>query len=315
MKLNWINQQSSIARSVALGTFDGVHKGHQGLLKTTLRLKPQGGTSAVFTFDMPPEQFFKGQPRLVTPFERKAQLLRDFGIDEVAWLPFTYELASVEAHSFVQQILVEGLRAKEVICGFNFRFGHQRKGDVEFLKEQGLRYGFNVNIVDPVQGDGGEVISSTLIRRLISQGDLAKACRYLGYYPGYLGTVVQGAGRGRKLGFPTANLEFNPDLVLPGEGVYLTWCILPSGQGLPSVTSIGKNPTFTGEVQTIEAFILDFDADLYNQVLEVQFLQRLRDITRFDSVDKLKEQIRQDVEISRELLPAFRLQGSRIVLE
>ena len=315
MKLNWINQQNSNARSVALGTFDGVHLGHQKLLEKALMLKPKGGTSCVFTFDLPPEQFFQGQPRLVTPFEQKVRLLREFGIDEVAWLPFNQRVSSLEASEFVEQILVDGLRATQVICGFNYHFGQRRLGDVEFLREQGLRHGFDVTMVGPVHGHGSEVISSTVIRTLIGQGDMQKAAEYLGYYLSYLGKVVHGMGRGKELGFPTANLEFSSDLVLPGEGVYLTCCSLPNQGVVPAVTSIGKNPTFSGEVQTIETFILDFEADLYGEVVEIQFLERLRDIVRFDSVDELQRQIKEDVAIARDLFRGFRLQGSRIVLE
>lgn len=320
MKLNWINKQNSIARSVALGTFDGVHRGHQKLLEASMAYKPQGGSSSVFTFDLPPEQYFQGQLRLVSTFEQKVERILNFGIDEVAWLPFGAEAASLEASDFVKKILVEKLQAKQVICGFNYRFGHKRGGDVPFLQEQGRRFGFEVIMIPPVQGQGGEIISSTLIRKLITQGDLKQASEYLGYYPTYQGIVVHGEGRGQKLGFPTANLQMNPSVVLPSEGVYLTWCTLPerggsNGQGAPAVTSIGRNPTFAGTMQTVEAFILDFSADLYGQTLGVQFLTKIRDIVRYESPSQLQEQIHSDVVCARRLLDGFHLQDAKVVLK
>jgi riboflavin kinase/FMN adenylyltransferase len=277
--------------------------------------KPAGGSSCVFTFDVPPEQYFRGQFRLLSSFERKVQLLQGYGIDEVAWMPFGPDIASLDAHEFVRRILVEGLRAEHVVCGFDYHFGNKRSGNVHYLKEQGERYGFEVTVVPSVQGDQGQVISSTLIRGLISEGDLTQVVEFLGYYPSYAGIVVRGQGRGRQLGFPTANLHIQPDLVLPCEGVYLTWCILADGRGVPAVTSIGRNPTFEGSVQTVEAFILDFDADLYGQKLEIQFLQRMRDMVRYNSEQALIDQIETDVNNARRLLSQFRLQDARVVLK
>ena len=315
MELNWIKRTDASARSVALGTFDGVHLGHQKLLETAVALKPPGGTSAVFTFDLPPEQYFRGQFRLLSSFQDKVHLVQSMGIDEVAWLPFGPEIAALEAEEFVREILVDELRAKQVICGFNYRFGRGRGGDVDFLKEQGRRLGFAVTVVEPVHSEGGELVSSTLIRGLLAEGRLTEAAEFLGRFPAYRGTVVRGQGRGRQLGFPTANLQIDPLLVLPGEGVYLTWCLLPGGQGVGAVTSIGRNPTFDGNVQTVEVYILDFEAELYGQVLEIQFLERLRGIVRYPSAQALQEQIRADVLRSRQLLGHYRLQDARVVLK
>lgn len=314
-KLNWINRKSSVGRSVALGTFDGVHLGHQKLIHEAVHRRPQAGSSCVFTFDVPPEQYFKGNLALLTSFDQKVQRIQGFGIDEVAWLPFSEEISSLEAEQFVESLLVEQLQVREVVCGFDYRFGKQRRGDVEFLRQCGREFGFGVTVVEAVEAVSGEVISSTKIRGLLAQGELEKAVSFLGAYPSYVGQVVRGAGRGRLLGFPTANLQIDPSLVLPGEGVYLTWSLLGSDLGVPSVTSIGKNPTFAGEVQTMEAFILDFSGDLYGQELEIQFLARLRDIERYESIQQLRAQIEADVEQARQMLAGFHLQDQRIVLE
>ncbi len=315
MELRWIQRTEASARSVALGTFDGVHRGHQQLLKMAVDCLPPGGSSAVFTFDYPPEQYFRGQFRLLSTFEQKVQLIRDCGIGEVAWLPFGPEIASLEAGEFVRRILVDELKAVHVVCGFNYHFGKGRAGDVEFLRQQGLLHGFEVTVVPSVHSSGGELISSTAIRNLLAAGRLAQAIEFLGRFPAYRGRVVPGEGRGRKLGFPTANLAIDPLLVLPGEGVYLTWCLLPQGQGVPAVTSIGRNPTFAGQVQTVEVYLLDFDADLYGQVLEVQFLERMREIIRYPSPEALQDQIRADVQKARQLLSHYRLQDARVVLK
>lgn len=315
-KLNWIDQKkSSRGRSVALGTFDGVHLGHQRLVQETIGLVPPGGSSCVFTFDIPPEHYFKDQFELLNSFEHKVHRLKSYGIEEIAWLPFSRQIASLDATEFVDRLLVQQLKAREVVCGFNYRFGKNRTGDVDYLRKQGAKLGFNLTVVSPVESQSGEIISSTTIRRLLNQGELSKAAHYLGSYPSYVGVVVPGQGRGRVLGFPTANLELDPRLVLPKEGVYLSWCVLDGKQGMPAVTSIGKNPTFSGEVQTIESFILDFAGDLYGKSLEIQFLARLRDVARYDSATELQDQIERDVGQAREMLSGFRLQGHRIVLE
>lgn len=298
-----------------MGTFDGVHLGHQKLLELAVENKPPGGSSCVFTFDVPPEQYFRGQFRLLSSFERKVELIHSFGIEEVAWMPFGPEIASVSAEDFVLDILLGELKATHVVCGFDYHFGHKRSGSAEYLQEMGEKHGFGVTVVSSVHGNGGQVISSTLIRNLLAEGKLEEVVKYLGYYPSYAGLVVKGEGRGRQLGFPTANLHIQPTLVLPSEGVYLTWCILPDGQGVPAVTSIGRNPTFAGTVQTVEAYILDFAADLYNETLQIQFLHRMRDMVRYSSAQELVDQINEDVKNAKQLLAQFRLQDDRVVLE
>lgn len=284
------------------------------MLEETRKLRPTQGTSCVFTFDVPPEQYFRGRFALLTSFPAKVDKILSHGIEEIAWLPFNQELATLAAEDFITEFLVKQLAARHVVCGFNFRFGRGREGDGAYLKKMGARYGYEVSEVGPVTGCAGETISSTTIRRLIAAGKLEQASHYLGHYPTYLGKVVYGEGRGRLLGFPTANLEINPLLLIPAEGVYLTWCIFENNLGVPAVASIGKNPTFAGRVQTIEAYILDFDGDLYHRELEIQFLQRLRGICKYDSPAELQKQIGADISAARRLVGGFHCQAGRIVL-
>lgn len=300
MKLNWINQIDTTARSVALGTFDGVHRGHQKLLEITMASKPWGGTSCVCTFDIPPEHFFQGKPRLVSSFKRKVELIRDFGIDEVTWLRFGPELTSTEADVFVREILVEQLQARHVICGFNYHFGSKRLGNAQYLQEQGRHYGFEVTVVPPVLGDNGKTISSTLIRQLLMEGDITQATNYLGYFPSYQGAVSQGAVGGLDFGFPAVELEVDPQVVLPAEGVYLTWCVLANQQGQPAVARIR-------DTQIIEVLILTSYVWKSPQILEIQFLERLRNHVSGGSSWQIPEQVQADVTAARQMLSRFRV--------
>lgn len=250
---------------------------------------------------------------MLCSFEHKVRLIREFGIDEVIWTPFNYDVARVEAEEFID-LLVNQLQAVHIVCGFNFRFGHKGRGSVELLQEYSEKLGFDVTVVPAVSLEG-QAISSTRIREMIADGKVDEAAELLGRYPSYRGTVVAGEGRGRKLGFPTANLEIDPRIVLPGEGVYLTWAVLSDGRGYPAMTSVGKNPTFAGDRQTVEAYILNYSGDLYNQSVELQFLKKTREIVRFKTAQELEVQIAEDVKLAEELIDRFHLQGNRIVLQ
>lgn len=294
MRLNWINRQNSPARSIALGTFDGVHLGHQKLLEETIARKPAGGTSCVFTFDIPPEQYFRGRLRLVSSFERRVELFRSSGIDEVTWLTFGPDLTTMAAEDFVGRILVHELKAKAVICGYNYRFGSKRGGDVQYLQKQGEHHGFSVTVVPPVQGKSGQTISSTAIRQLLSEGDLAQASAYLGYYPTYEAAVGQ-LSIGSSL-----YLRIDPNLVLPGQGLYLIWCALPGSQGVPAIAW----PVDEG----IKSVFLDRDFELRAEAVDVQFLYKLRGYGPYQVTES-------DVVKARQLLPGFYLQDARVVLK
>ncbi|HBG02654.1 MAG TPA: hypothetical protein DDW87_13990 [Firmicutes bacterium] len=295
MKLNWIKRQNSPARSVALGTFDGVHLGHQKLLQEAIARKTVGGTSCVFTFDIPPEQYFRGRLRLVSSFESRVELFLSFGIDEVAWLPFGPQFTSMTAQDFVTKILVEELLASEVVCGYDYHFGSKRGGDAKYLKEQGKLYGFSVTVVPPVQTEGGQTIGSTGIRELLAQGQLAQAVAHLGYYPAYLGTVVPGRGNEAR----RVTIKIDPALVLPKEGLYLAW-LVPGNKGAFAIASVYG-------ASWIELFLFDSDGAVDTQVLEVQFLHRLRE----GGIDQLTDS---DLLAARQLLPGFHLQDTKVVL-
>ncbi|HKM43795.1 MAG TPA: hypothetical protein VJZ70_07360 [Limnochordia bacterium] len=292
MELNWIDRQDSPARSIALGTFDGVHRGHQELLRETIARQPQGGTSSVLTFSIPPEQYFRGQLQLLSTFSRRVELFRSFGIDEVAWLNFGSKLASMEAHDFVENILIGEMKAAEIICGHDYHFGKGRVGDAEFLRKQGERHGFSVKVISPVQDEGGHTISSTAIRRLLQEGDLAQATEYLGYYPTYQAVAEEVRG-GSEIRF-----RFDPALVLPRDGVYLIWCSIAPSQGSAAIA-------WPGDAQQMLAVFLDEIPKLtgVQQVLEVQLLSKLRG-------GKYQEATESDVLKAREVLAGICLQDA-----
>ena len=297
-----------------MGTFDGVHLGHQALFRRTVEHCPTNGYRTVFTFDVPPEQYFRKNFRLLSSFEQKVNLILQHGIDEIAWTPFNHDVARIDPEEFVKTVLVQEIGAEHVVCGFNFRFGYKGLGDTSLLQEMGRKYGFQVSVVPPIEA-AQDIISSTSIRASIAEGQIETAARMLGRFPSYEGMVVKGAGRGRKLGFPTANLQIDPGILIPGEGVYFTWCVLSEGDAYPGLTSIGRNPTFDGPIQTVETYIIDYSGDLYHQRMKIEILHRMRDIIRYNSVHELQAQIQRDALKAEQLMNRFRLQEHRSVLE
>jgi riboflavin kinase/FMN adenylyltransferase len=287
---------------VAVGNFDGVHRGHQRILERVCRrAQERGGTPLVLTFDPHPPRVVrpdKAPPLLMTPDQKLAALARS-GIAGVAVVRFTPDLSQWEPDRFVHAVLVEWLRAAEVWVGANFLFGRDRTGNVSLLRAIGAQHGFRVEKIDPVRYKEF-VVSSTRIRRLVSEGRVDEAAALLGAHYLLDGTVVRGAARGRGLGFPTANLQTENELI-PPHGVYATFALL-GGRILPAVTNIGQRPTF-GDAgpATVETHIFDFEADLYCRPLRVAFVQRLRDERAFASVDALREQIESDSRRARDL--------------
>jgi riboflavin kinase / FMN adenylyltransferase len=279
--------ERSDRRSVAVGTFDGVHLGHREVI---------AGSDTVLSFDPHPVSVVAPQhtPKLLTTPERKAELIASLGVEELVVIPFDAAFAQLSAEQFIEQVLVGALGASKVAIGENFRFGHKALGDARLL-EADERFATTVH---PLLEVGGEIVSSSHIRGLVLAGELLKANELLGSTFQLCGEVVHGDERGRELGFPTANLVPDDALVCPGHGVYA--CL---ADGRPAAVSIGVRPTFkTGRGELIEAYLLDFDGDLYGQTLCLQFIERLRGERRFVTAEALIEQMHRDVQRTRELV-------------
>ncbi|MGW7266937.1 bifunctional riboflavin kinase/FAD synthetase [Streptomyces sp. NPDC054842] len=296
---------------VTIGSYDGVHRGHQLIIRHAVdRARELGVPSVVVTFDPHPSEVVRpgSHPPLLAPHHRRAELMAGLGVDALLILPFTTEFSKLSPADFVAKVLVDKLRAKAVVEGPNFRFGHKAAGDVDFLREQGRTYDFEVEVVDLyVTGDagGGEPFSSTLTRRLIADGDIQGAREILGRPHRVEGVVVRGAQRGRELGFPTANVETLPHTAIPADGVYAGW-LHAQGESMPAAISVGTNPQFDGTERTVEAYAIDrVGLDLYGLHVAVDFLAFVRGQARFDSIDELLVAIRDDVKRSRELIEAY----------
>ncbi|ATD82148.1 MULTISPECIES: bifunctional riboflavin kinase/FAD synthetase [Desulfovibrio] len=294
---------------LTIGNFDGVHLGHQALIRHTLDVcSGEGLTPVVMTFWPHPRQVVMphlGHMPLTTREERFARL-EALGVRHVLELPFTHELAALDAAGFVRAFL-EPLRLRHLVVGYDFSLGRDRGGHVDVLRRLGADAGFCVEQLPPVVVDG-TVVSSTTLRKLIDEGDVREAARLLGRFHGFSGQVVHGDGRGAGLGFPTANLA-RPEVVIPRAGVYATLATLatPAGseKARPAVTCIGCKPTFGENELSVETFLLEGGGDLYGRTLRLDFVERLRGEKRFDSVDALKLQIAADVEQARRILAAF----------
>ena len=280
---------------LALGNFDGLHRGHLKIIERVRRgAAEHGGTPMAMTFDPHPSRVVrpdKAPPLLMTK-EQRLEALERAGINAVAVVRFTHELSQWDPEMFVRSVLAEWLRVSEVWVGANFLFGHGRVGNFSTLRSLGQRYGFRADKIDPVRYKEF-VVSSTRVRRLISEGRMDEAGALLGHQYYIDGRVVPGAHRGRDLGFPTANLETENEL-LPPNGVYATMTTI-DGIVHPSITNIGLRPTF-GDVTktTIEAFVLGFEGNLYDRRVRLGFVQRLRDERKFADADALREQIEAD---------------------
>jgi riboflavin kinase/FMN adenylyltransferase len=278
-------------RSVAVGTFDGVHLGHREVI---------AGSDSVLTFDPHPVSVVAPQhtPKLLTTPERKTELIASLGVSEMIVIPFDAGFAQRTAEQFIDEVLVEALGASKVSVGENFRFGNRAKGDPALLAADERFH----TVVHPLLELDGEVVSSSHIRGLLQAGEVAEANRLLGSTFELSGVVAHGDERGRQLGFPTANLVPDEALACPGHGVYACVCRVASGPPRAAAVSIGVRPTFdTGRGELIEAYILDFDGDLYDRTLTLEFIARLRGERRFDSAEALVEQMHADVERTREI--------------
>jgi riboflavin kinase/FMN adenylyltransferase len=285
--------------AVALGTFDGVHLGHRAILGTALALAHAAGEEAVAcTFDRHPMEILQPEraPRSITTLDERLALIGDTGVDAVLLLSFTRELAAVEPEAFVKDVLLDRLRAREVVVGYNHRFGRGARGDTRLLEDLAGRLGFRAHVVPPMTVDG-VAVSSTEVRAALQRGDVLGASRSLGRAYSITGAVTSGAGRGRTLGFPTANIDpSRPPLV--ARGVYLGRVMI-DGRPQAAVVNVGVRPTFGETVLAVEAHLLDFEGDLYGKTVRLDFLDRLRDEMRFSSVEALKAQVARDIAAAR----------------
>jgi riboflavin kinase/FMN adenylyltransferase len=296
--------------SVAIGNFDGVHRGHRALIcSTRMHAAPENGVSVVLTFTPHPARVFAPAlaPPLITSLDRRLQLLAAAGIDVAVVEPFTREYAAIEAEDFVRKVLGERLGARHVIVGYDFSFGRGRRGNPELLTSVGAELGMTVRVVPPVMADG-LVCSSTKVREFVLEGRVEGAALLLDRPFEIIGPVGRGAGRGRGLGIPTANVASEAEL-LPKLGIYAGRATILDGPGreappLRAALSVGSNPTFAGDGRvSVEAYLLDFEGDLYGRRLRIEVLHRLRDERRFDSVEALVAQIHADVAEVRARLP------------
>lgn len=295
---------------VAIGVFDGVHVGHRAIVaRAVAAARELGARSVVVTFDPHPSTVVRpdAAPLLLGEVSGRLDLLAALGVDATFVLPFDREISSWSAEEFVARLLVDRLHARRVVVGENFRFGNRALGDVALLTTLGAdRYDFDVDAValvgggvDGGVGAGGDAVSSTMIRELVAQGDVAAAAAALARPYGLRGTVVRGDGRGRELGFPTANLALPPGLAVPADGVYAGWLIRADGSRSPAAISVGTNPTFDGVERRVEAYALDADFDLYGEIVRIDFADRLRGQIRFGSVEELVKKIHEDVDAVR----------------
>lgn len=288
---------------VTVGVFDGVHRGHQRLISRAVeRGRERGLPAVVVTFDPHPAEVIRpgSHPARLTSLRRRADLVEELGVDAFCVLPFTPDLARVEAPEFVHLVLVERMHVAEVIVGHNFTFGHRAAGDVAMLTRLGARFGFGVEGLDLITDDG-IAFSSTYVRSCIDAGDVAAAAIALGRPHRVEGVVVHGDRRGRDLGFPTANVAVPEWTALPADGVYAGRFVI-GDRRLPGAISMGTNPTFSGRERTLEVYVLDVDEDFYGFDVAVDFEHRLRGQERFDDVAALIARMQGDVERTRQLL-------------
>ncbi|RJR35122.1 MAG: bifunctional riboflavin kinase/FAD synthetase [Desulfobacteraceae bacterium] len=305
-------KQQLINPVLTIGNFDGVHKGHLALFDLVKkRAKAIGGQSVVMTFNPHPVKIIKGKgPALITQTEQKLSLISKAGIDVILCIPFTDHFASISAEDFVRDILLKRIGIREVVVGYDYTFGRGRAGNVDLLQKMGKELGFQVHLVGPIHIDH-TVVSSTSIRKLVGEGNLAEARMLLGRDYQIWGTVVKGANRGGKLlGFPTANIR-PADELIPKRGVYVV-TVEVEGEVYGGVTNVGFNPTFGESSLSIETYIFEFSEDIVGKMIKIRFLQRLRDEKTFSGVKELTDQIALDVQEAKNLLsvsPGARLQG------
>ncbi|MGH6925585.1 MAG: bifunctional riboflavin kinase/FAD synthetase [Propylenella sp.] len=287
---------------VAIGNFDGVHRGHQAVLQAAAAEAAHLGVpSIMLTFEPHPRAFFSGRPLFrLTPAPLKAALAAALGFDGTLVLPFDRNRAEQSAEDFVREMLLDRLAIRAAVTGYDFHFGKARRGTPQFLAREGMLHGFSVTVVDAVM-EGAEAVSSTRIRQALAEGDVAKAAELLGWRFAVAGRVIRGDGRGRDLGYPTANMALDPATEL-AHGIYAVRFLTPDGVLRDGVASYGRRPTFGGGDPVLETFVFDFSGDLYDETALVSFYGFIRPEERFDSVAALVARMDEDSIDARALL-------------
>lgn len=295
-------QKQIISPILTIGNFDGVHLGHQALFKKiAARAKEIKGTSVVITFEPHPLKVLAPEmrPPLLTTFAQKIKLINKLGIDNVICVDFTRSFAAQNHREFIKNLLIDKINVKEVIIGHDFFFGRGREGNPQSLMKMGEEFGFKVVFLDPIELNG-EIISSSLVRDQLKKGDVKKAAKYLGRLYSLEGKVINGFKKGSTIGFPTANIEVNDNLV-PHTGVYAT-LVKAHRKTHTGVVNVGYNPTFKRERLSIEAHIFDFSENLYNEVVKIFFVDKIRNEIAFASAEELKLRIQKDTLIAKDLV-------------
>ena len=287
---------------IALGFFDGVHRGHGALLRRTVEVARQlNATPAAFTFDRPPKEVVTGKPvPLINSAQERQELMeRLYGIQQVIIAPFDREMMTMPWQDFITELLVKRYGAVHLVAGHDYHFGHKNAGDPVLLQQKCRELGLGCDIIPKVELEG-ITVSSTYIRRLVSLGQVERAMEYLGHPHILTQTVRHGRRIGHTIGIPTVNLVPPPHVLVPGDGVYIARVCLMDGSSYAAVTNVGTRPTVNnGSDLTVESWMLDFDGDLYGQSIRVEFYKRLRDEIRFDSLDALKAEIRRNADDAR----------------
>lgn len=293
---NSLEEVNNIDKTVvALGNFDGVHKGHQEIISRTVKSAEAAGLkSAVFTFSNHTRTLLKNLPPVknILYSEEKARIIEDMGVDYMFNIPFTHEILGMSPESFVEDILVKTFRIKEAYCGFNYSFGYKAKGNPELLMKEGMKHGFGIHVQEPYEIDG-IVVSSTYIRKLIQEGRMEECTRFMGRMYSIGGEVVVGNKLGRTIGFPTSNIMIDETMATPPNGVYITYCTY-NGVKYPSVTNVGVKPTVGDYKKNVETHIFDFNKELYGKQIRVEFIKQTREEKKFESVEALSKQIKSD---------------------
>jgi riboflavin kinase/FMN adenylyltransferase len=287
---------------ITLGNFDGLHLGHQELIKMVIkRARETGAISLVVTFRPHPLKILAPEkcPPLISIYEEKISLFEKLGIDVLVKIPFTMDFSEMAPEDFVKDVLCGLLGAREIFVGYNYRFGRGRQGNVQTLKRLGEKLGFSVREVEQISIDG-EVVSSSKIRRLLKDGDVEHASKLLGRTYAVTGLVVKGDGRGKSLGFPTANIV-PKHAIIPADGVYAARLYVRD-KLYDGIANIGLRPTFKKENLTIEVHIFDFDEDIYQEEVSLYFVKKIREEKKFASAEALRTQIHSDVKTAREML-------------